>query len=102
MLELMYASGLRVSELVTLKRGGIDLRQGVVQIVGKGGKERLVPIGEEAMHWVERYVREVRGDYAGAGADSLFLTTRGEAMTRQNFWMRSEEHTSELQSLMSN
>src|SRR3546814_2005550 len=80
------------------------------------------------MHWVERYVREVRGDYAGAGADSLFLTTRGEAMTRQNFWMRikrhaqaagirsalsphtlrhafathlrSEEHTSELQSLM--
>ncbi|HEY9546126.1 MAG TPA: site-specific tyrosine recombinase XerD [Solimonas sp.] len=92
MLELMYASGLRVSELVTLKRGGIDLRQGVVQIVGKGGKERLVPTGEEAMHWVERYVREVRGDYAGAGADSLFLTTRGEAMTRQNFWMRIKRH----------
>jgi integrase/recombinase XerD len=92
MLELMYASGLRVSELVTLKRTGIDLRRGVVQIVGKGGKERLVPTGDEATHWIRRYVAEARGEHAGAGVDALFLTARGEAMTRQNFWMRIKRH----------
>lgn len=92
MLELMYASGLRVSELVTLKLTGVDLRHGVVQIVGKGGKERLVPMGEEAMHWLQRYVRAARGEHAAAGADWLFVTTRGEAMTRQNFWMRIKRH----------
>ncbi|WP_211234472.1 site-specific tyrosine recombinase XerD [Solimonas soli] len=88
MLELMYASGLRVSELVTLKLTSADLRQGVVQVLGKGGKERLVPMGEEALHWLQRYVREARGERAVAGADWLFVTTRGAAMTRQNFWLR--------------
>ncbi|WP_051278299.1 site-specific tyrosine recombinase XerD [Solimonas flava] len=92
MLELMYASGLRVSELVTLKLTGADLRQGVVQIVGKGGKERLVPMGEEAVHWVQRYVREARGEHAPAGTDWMFVSTHGAAMTRQNFWMRIKAH----------
>jgi len=88
MLELMYASGLRVSELVTLKLTSADLRQGVVQVLGKGGKERLVPMGEEAAFWTQRYVREVRGEHAIAGVDWLFLSTRSAAMTRQNFWLR--------------
>ncbi|NKF24664.1 site-specific tyrosine recombinase XerD [Solimonas marina] len=92
MLELMYASGLRVSELVTLRRSGIDLRQGVVQIVGKGGKERLVPTGEEALYWIQGYLREARGEHATAGVEALFVTTHGEAMTRQNFWMRIKGH----------
>jgi integrase/recombinase XerD len=92
MLELMYASGLRVSELITLKLTGADLRQGVVQVLGKGGKERLVPMGEEAVHWVQKYVREARGEHADAGADWLFVTTHGAAMTRQNFWMRIKAH----------
>ena len=92
MLELMYASGLRVSELITLKLTGADLRQGVVQVLGKGGKERLVPMGEEAVHWLQRYVHEVRNEHARAGADWLFVSTRGEAMTRQNFWMRIKRH----------
>ncbi|MEW6167344.1 MAG: site-specific tyrosine recombinase XerD [Pseudomonadota bacterium] len=87
MLELMYASGLRVSELVGLPRGAVDLRVGVVQVVGKGGKERLVPMGEEAMDWLRRYVTEARPQLAGArAADGLFLTARGQTMTRHNFW----------------
>jgi integrase/recombinase XerD len=87
MLELMYASGLRVSELVDLQRTGVDLRSGVVQLVGKGGKERLVPMGELAMDWLRRYVAEARPDLAGArNPDGLFLTARGETMTRHNFW----------------
>lgn len=92
MLELMYASGLRVSELVTLKLLSVDLRGGVVQVLGKGGKERLVPMGEEAIVWVQRYVREARGDHAAAGSDSLFVTARGGSMTRQNFWSRIKGH----------
>jgi integrase/recombinase XerD len=87
MLELMYASGLRVSELVGLKRTSVDLRAGVVQVMGKGGKERLVPMGEVAMDWLRRYVGEARPELAGGGnPDGLFLTTRGEVMTRHNFW----------------
>jgi integrase/recombinase XerD len=87
MLELMYASGLRVSELVTLKRTGVDLRAGVVQVLGKGGRERLVPMGEHAMDWLQRYVREARPELAGAREpEGLFLTARGEIMTRHNFW----------------
>ncbi len=87
MLELMYASGLRVSELVGLKRTSVDLRAGVVQVMGKGGKERLVPMGEVAMDWLRRYVGEARPELAdGGNPDGLFLTTRGEVMTRHNFW----------------
>ncbi len=87
MLELMYASGLRVSELVGLKRTSVDLRAGVVQVMGKGGKERLVPMGEVAMDWLRRYVSDARPDLAGGDSpDGLFLTARGEVMTRHNFW----------------
>lgn len=87
MLELMYASGLRVSELVGLKAASVDLRAGVVQVVGKGGKERLVPIGEIALDWLRRYVQRARPALAdGRSVDALFLTARGQAMTRHNFW----------------
>jgi integrase/recombinase XerD len=87
MLELMYASGLRVSELVRLSLPRINVEQGVVHIVGKGGKERLVPMGEWAMDCTRRYLREARPELArGAASDWLFITARGAPMTRQNFW----------------
>lgn len=87
MLELMYATGLRVSELVGLELTSVNLRQGVVRVVGKGGKERLVPLGEEAGHWLQRYLREVRPKLAGGQVDSaLFLADRGATLTRQVFW----------------
>lgn len=87
MLELMYASGLRVSELVDLRRIGVDLRAGVVQVLGKGGRERLVPMGEHAMDWLRRYLRDARPQLAGGrDPEGLFLTARGEVMTRHNFW----------------
>lgn len=88
MLELMYASGLRVSELVQLPLPRIDLRQGVVQVLGKGGKERLVPMGEPAVEWVGRYIDGARKTLQeGQASDWLFITRRGGPMTRQNFWM---------------
>ena len=87
MLELMYASGLRVSELVTLKSVAVGLNEGVVRVMGKGSKERLVPFGEEAQGWIERYLREARPELLGPrAADALFITARGEGMTRQQFW----------------
>jgi len=87
MLELMYASGLRVSELVTLKTIEVGLNEGVVRVMGKGSKERLVPFGAEAHEWLTRYLREARPDLLGArAADALFVTTRGDGMTRQAFW----------------
>lgn len=87
MLELMYACGLRVSELVGLPRTSVDLRSGVVQVLGKGGRERLVPMGEHAMDWMQRYLRESRPELAdGREAEGLFLTVRGKPMTRHNFW----------------
>ncbi|HEY1077190.1 MAG TPA: site-specific tyrosine recombinase XerD [Fontimonas sp.] len=93
MLELMYASGLRVSELVGLNRTSVDLRAGVVQVMGKGGKERLVPMGELAMDWLRRYVNEARPVLADASnPDGLFLTARGEVMTRHNFWRLIKLH----------
>ena len=88
MLELMYASGLRVSELVRLPTHQLNLQRGVVQVIGKGGRERLVPIGEEAAHWLERWLRQGRPQLVGhAPADAVFVSRRGEGMTRQNFWM---------------
>ena len=88
MLELMYASGLRVSELVKLPVHQLNLQRGVVQVIGKGGRERLVPIGEEAAHWLERYLRQGRPELLGhAAAEAVFVSRRGEGMTRQNFWM---------------
>jgi integrase/recombinase XerD len=87
MLETLYASGLRVSELVTLKLAQVSQSMGVVRVIGKGSKERLVPLGEEALAWIGRYLTEARPELLGGkAADALFVTTRGEAMTRQAFW----------------
>jgi integrase/recombinase XerD len=87
MLETLYASGLRVSELVTLKLGQVSQDMGVVRVTGKGSKERLVPLGEEAIAWIRRYVKEARPELlAGRAANDLFVTARGGAMTRQMFW----------------
>jgi integrase/recombinase XerD len=93
MLELMYASGLRVSELVLLKTVEVGLNEGVVRVMGKGSKERLVPFGEEAHGWIARYLREGRPALMGARADdALFVTARGEGMTRQQFWNIIKRH----------
>ncbi len=87
MLEVLYATGLRVSELVGLRTVEVGLDEGVVRVVGKGDKERLVPLGEEARHWIVRYLAEVRRELLGhASADALFVTRRGGPMTRQMFW----------------
>ncbi|UNK48916.1 site-specific tyrosine recombinase XerD [Lysobacter sp. S4-A87] len=87
MLELMYAAGLRVSELVNLPATAVNLRQGVLRVMGKGSKERLVPLGEEAQHWLERYLATARPHLAGKRALApLFITAGGEAPSRQQFW----------------
>ena len=87
MLETLYASGLRVSELVTLKLGQVSQDMGVVRVVGKGSKERLVPLGEEAIAWIRQYLKEAQPELLGGrAADDLFVTARGAAMTRQMFW----------------
>jgi len=87
MLELMYATGLRVSELVNLELASLGLNQGVVRILGKGGKERLVPLGEEALSWLQRYLGESRPALMrGADSPLVFVTTRKAGMTRQAFW----------------
>ncbi len=86
MLELLYASGLRVTELITLQLTSINLRQGVVRVVGKGGKERLVPMGEAAIHWLGRYLKEARQALLQTPAAVLFPSRRGRTMTRQTFW----------------
>ncbi|WP_373389033.1 site-specific tyrosine recombinase XerD [Pseudomonas alcaligenes] len=89
MLEVLYACGLRVTELVSLTLEQVNLRQGVLRVFGKGSKERLVPLGEEAIAWVERYLREARPFLLdGKPSDVLFPSLRGEQMTRQTFWHR--------------
>jgi integrase/recombinase XerD len=93
MLELMYASGLRVSELVGLELGNVNLNQGVVRIMGKGGKERLVPLGEEAMSWLQRYLCEARPELMGGlSSPFVFVTARKSGMTRQAFWYAVRKH----------
>jgi len=93
MLELMYASGLRVSELVTLKTVHLGLTEGALRVTGKGSKERLVPFGEEAHVWLERYLAQARGEILhGQASDALFVTARGGAMTRQMFWKLVKAH----------
>ena len=87
MLETLYASGLRVSELVTLKVAQVSQDMGVVRIIGKGAKERLVPLGEEALDWIGRYLKEARPRILDKrAADAMFVTHRGTAMARQSFW----------------
>ena len=81
MLETLYATGLRVSELVALRLFQVNLDAGVVRVMGKGSKERLVPLGEEAVEWISRYLRQRK-----TGPDAVFLTDRGAGMTRQAFW----------------
>ena len=89
MLELLYACGLRVSELVGLTMSQVSLNQGVIRVMGKGSKERLVPMGEEALLWLQRYTRGPRVDLLqGRPSDVLFPSNRGTAMTRQTFWYR--------------
>ncbi|UUY08592.1 site-specific tyrosine recombinase XerD [Pseudomonas sp. J452] len=89
MLEVLYACGLRVTELISLTLEQVNLRQGVLRVFGKGSKERLVPMGEEAIAWIERYVREARPFLLdGKPSDVLFPSLRGEQMTRQTFWHR--------------
>jgi integrase/recombinase XerD len=105
MLEVLYACGLRVSELVNLKLTEINLRQGVVRIVGKGSKERLVPLGEEAISWITRYVAESRNTLLkqNLNQDIVFPSNRGSPMTRQAFWYRIKEHarTADIQKKLS-
>jgi integrase/recombinase XerD len=88
MLETLYATGLRVSELTGLKIAQVSLDMGVVRVLGKGRKERLVPLGEEAIAWIKRYLAEARTGLADGGkSDALFLTARRTPMTRQGFWL---------------
>jgi integrase/recombinase XerD len=88
MLELMYASGLRVSELVQIKSYNVGMNEGVLRVMGKGSKERLVPFGEVAADWIRRYLEEARPKILGAQqSDDLFVTSRGEGMTRAMFWV---------------
>jgi integrase/recombinase XerD len=87
MLETLYATGLRVSELVNLKLHEIGFNEGVLRALGKGSKERLVPLGEQAIDWLGRYLNEARPEILkGRQSDALFVTARGGAMTRQAFW----------------
>jgi integrase/recombinase XerD len=93
MLEVLYATGLRVSELVGLQPDQVSLSQGLVRVTGKGGKERLVPLGDEASAWVARFMAGARSELlAGRPASALFPTRRGAGMTRQAFWYRIKKH----------
>jgi integrase/recombinase XerD len=93
MLEVLYATGLRVTELVSLSLEQLNLRQGVLRTFGKGNKERLVPLGGEALHWLTRYLREARETLLnGKVSDVVFPSRRGDLMTRQTFWHRIKLH----------
>jgi integrase/recombinase XerD len=93
MFEVLYATGLRVSELVTLRITQVSMDMGVVRVMGKGSKERLVPLGEEALDWLRRYLADGRGVLLDKQmTDALFVTARGEGMTRQMFWYLIKKH----------
>ena len=94
MLELMYSSGLRVSELVGLQLNQINTNLGLVRLIGKGNKERVIPVGEEALHWLLQYVNKARPGLQPANSicDALFLSSRGSAITRQAFWQNIKKH----------
>lgn len=91
MLELMYATGMRVTELVTLETNQINLNQGVVRVVGKGGKERLIPMGEEAAHWLSIYLKK-KSQVSYAVGKHLFYNQKGSVISRQAFWYRIKKH----------
>lgn len=94
MLELMYGSGLRVSELVGLEMNQVNTNQGLVRLIGKGSKERVVPVGEEALHWLALYLRQGRPELQHQDKinNDLFLSSRGTAITRQAFWQNIKKH----------
>ena len=101
MLELLYASGLRVSELIGLTMASINLRQGVVRVIGKGGKERLVPLGDQAIEYLQQYFAGARKEFLAQIGDDLnsaivFLSRRGHMMTRQAFWYRIKLYASRV------
>ncbi len=97
MLEVLYACGLRVSELVTLKLDQLNLRLGCLRILGKGNRERLVPLGEQATDWLNSYLFKTRPELLqGCHSQDLFLTQRGKAMTRQAFWYRLKRYAKEM------
>ena len=97
MLELLYATGLRVSELIGLELSGCSLQNGVIRVLGKGSKERLVPMGDEAVDWLNRYLLDARPDQMqGKGTcDQVFVTKRGGGMTRQAFWYVIKKHAAQ-------
>ncbi len=94
MLEVLYACGLRVSELVGLTLNQVNLNHGVIRVMGKGNKERLIPFGEQASEWISKFVNEARPDLLKTNqpCDALFITNRGTAMTRQAFWHLIKKH----------
>jgi len=93
MIELMYASGLRVSELISIQFSQMSIVQGVVKVLGKGSKERLVPIGEVALEAIEKYIKTTRNIYLGnKSSEYLFVSSRGQKMTRQTFWYRVKHY----------
>ncbi len=94
MLELMYSSGLRVSELVGLQMNQINSNLGLVRLIGKGSKERVIPVGEEALHWLNHYLKYARSELLrkGEASDALFLSSRGRAITRQAFWQNLKKY----------
>lgn len=96
MLELLYATGLRVSELVSLRFNQLNLQQGVVRVIGKGNKERLVPMGDEASDWLKQYIDEARPEIMSGKSvcDNCFVTNRGSGMTRQAFWYLIKRYAS--------
>ena len=94
MLELIYACGLRVSELISLDILNLNLRQGVIRVIGKGDKERLVPMGEQALYWIEEYINKSRPNLIKDNkVTELFLSKRGKSMTRQTFWYRIKDYS---------
>jgi integrase/recombinase XerD len=98
MLELLYATGLRVSELVSLRREQVNLQQGTVRVTGKGDRQRLIPLGEESIVWLERYLAEGRPDILnGRETPYMFPTSRSESMTRQAFWHLIKRYANKAQ-----
>lgn len=96
MLELLYGSGLRVTELVSVQMSMVNFSAGALKVVGKGGKERLLPIGQEALYWLERFCREARlGFFSGEAGEVVFPSSRGRQMTRQTFWHRIKRYALE-------